>query len=121
MTTPIVRCQFCGAPKYEGHVERHEAACLDNPAVLEELRRLLDDGTGRSIRRRDYLELPDTKPASDKRIADRFHSWDNLARALGLRVADKAPKVGINAPLTDDERFCCQRRLAVERGYYPSK
>ena len=113
----IIRCQYCGEQMNLAHITRHERTCLDSPVLLAELRRLLDDGTGRCIRRKLYMDMV-YRPVSSEALVRRWGSWDASAVALGLAIPDKQPKVGLNAPLTDAERFCCQRRAVVEGAWH---
>ncbi len=122
MTRPmrVNRCRFCGEAFTGNHVEAHERTCLDNPSLLAELRILLDDGTGRCIRRNLYASMS-YRPVAAEGIVRRFGGWDDAAKALGLSIPDKRPKTGWNAPLTDAERHACQRRGSAEQAYYPSR
>jgi hypothetical protein len=116
----VYHCQYCGTPVHGRHVTRHERTCLDNPTVLAELRELLDDGTGRCIRRNLYMKMV-YRPVASEMMVKRFGSWDATAVALGLAIPDKQPKTGWNAPLTDAERNACRLRANTEQAYYPSK
>lgn len=116
----VYHCQHCGTPVHGRHVTRHEAACLDNPTLLAELRRLLDDGAGRCVRRKSYTDRV-YRPVASEAMVRRWGSWDATAVALGLAVPDKMPRVGLNSPLTDAERNVCQRRASEEWAYYPSR
>ena len=116
----VYHCQYCGEPAHIAHVARHEACCLDNPTLLEELRRLLDDGTGRCVRRKMYTDRV-YRPVSSHEIVRHFGSWDAAAVALGLAIPDKIPMTGLNAPLTDAERNACKRRASAEWSYYPCR
>ena len=86
---------------------------MSNAAFRRRVRNALDDGTGRARRRKAYDALPD-KPVSSAWILQRFGTWDAAAEAFGL---DAVVAEGLNAPLTEAERFCCQRRARVEMGW----
>ena len=116
----INHCRYCGQPMGGNHVVVHERTCLHNPALLAELQRILDDGTGRCIRRKIYASM-EYRPVAAEGIVRHFGSWDAAAKALGLSIPDKRPKTGWNAPLTDAERHACQRRGSAEQAYYPSR
>lgn len=73
----------------------------------------MDDGTGRARRRKAYDALAD-KPVSSAWLLQRFGTWDAAAEFFGL---DAVAVEGLNAPLTNAERFCCQRRAALEMGW----
>lgn len=107
-------CRHCGNA-FTRNVQRHEKICLANPEVLAAVRAKVDDGTGRIINREVYDAMPD-KPISSTTLRNWFGGWQESARALGLVHGN-----GLDAPLTEAERYCCQRRLAQEQAYYPSK
>ena len=102
------------------HVVAHERTCLHNPALLAELQRILDDGTGRCVRRKVYMEMA-YRPIASEALVRKWGSWDAAAVALGLAISDKTPQVGLNAPLTDAERNACKRRASAEWSYYPCR
>jgi hypothetical protein len=107
-------CRYCGA-MFARNILRHESVCPDNPSVMAKVRAMVDDGTGRIINREVYDAMPD-KPVSSTTLRHRFGGWQETAKALGLIHGN-----GLDAPLTEAERYCCQRRLAQEQAYYPSK
>ena len=102
-------CRHCGNA-FTRNVQRHERICLANPEVLAAVRAMVDDGTGRIINREVYDAMPD-KPVSSTTLRHRFGGWQETAKALGLIHGN-----GLDAPLTEAERYCCQRRAAVETG-----
>ncbi len=116
----INHCRYCGQPMGSNHVVVHERTCLHNPALLAELQRILDDGTGRCVRRKSYTDRV-YRPVASEAMVRKWGSWDATAVALGLAVPDKMPRVGLNSPLTDAERNACQRRASEEWAYYPSR
>ncbi len=116
----INHCRYCGQPMGGNHVVVHERTCLHNPALLAELQRILDDGTGRCVRRKVYMEMA-YRPIASKALVRKWGSWDAAAVALGLAISDKQPKTGWNAPLTDAERNACRLRANTEQAYYPSR
>ena len=109
----IFRCRYCNAQQSSHQITQHENYCLKNASFRRSIRNALDDGTGQARRRKAYDALPN-KPVSSAWILQRFGTWDAAAEAMGL---DATVTEGINVPLTDAERFCCQRRARVEMGW----
>ena len=120
MARRLDRCPHCGEFYDDFHYATHRRTCLQDPDILDAIRRLADDGTGRAINRAAYRELPD-KPVSDDHIARTFGSWREAMQRLGLLPPPRQRNDPLNAPLSDAERFACRRRYDVECAYYPSK
>ena len=118
----MLKCQHCGNLVQSQKWGVHERTCLHDPAVMEVVRRFVDDGNGRAIMRREYERLEET-PVSGDFIYRTFGSWDAATDAMGLK---RAPKTArrldmLNGPLTDEERHCCARRYELEAAPYISE
>ena len=105
-------CPHCGESYDIRHIATHIDVCVFQPGKLARLRDELDDGTGRIVARNEY-ERRNSRSVSADWLRKRFGSWDKLADALGLASSRLR---GLNAPLTDAERHCCQRRGMLESG-----
>ena len=116
----LERCPHCGEYWKATHYTTHRRTCLKDPDLLDAIRRMCDDGTGRAIQRTQYREIPDT-PVSDDHIARTFGSWNAAMKRLGLLPPLRRRYDPLNAPLTDEERHTCMRRYEAEYAYYPSK
>lgn len=118
----LLKCPHCGNLIQHQKWSVHSRTCLYDPAIREVVRKLLDDGTGRAIMRREYERLENT-PVSADFIYRTFGGWDAATDAMGLARAPKTPRRvdALNRPLSDDERHCCMRRLVNEEAWYPSK
>ena len=119
----MVKCEHCGKefPRVN-HLKRHAPACLGNPAVVAALRQAIDDGTGRGMQRNRYKRSAGAF-ISDCHLSRQFGGWSGVCEFLGLLppYLELGRQGGLNAPLTDAERHCCQRRAQAERMWYPSK
>lgn len=119
----VYRCRYCNEPFNSTNILRHEDVCFENERFLTELRRIIDDGTGRAMSRVTYRRLA-VRPVSDDHLSRTFGGWDAVAEFLGLAKPFREigrKRTGLNAPLTDAERHCCTLRMAAEQAYYPSK
>lgn len=119
----IYHCRYCHQPFTATTITRHEDVCFEDPSLIEALRRIIDDGTGRAISRVNYRRLAN-RPVSDDHLARTLGGWDAVAEFLGLAKPFREigrKRTGLNAPLTDAERHCCTLRMAAEQAYYPSK
>jgi hypothetical protein len=121
----MYKCRHCGVEFSGRHIDRHEHACLHNAALVAQLKTMIDDGNGRAVNRSVFRRRTD-KPVSDAFLVESFGSWDAVADHFGLLHPLSLNKGWpgsrmLNAPLTDAERFCCQRRAVQEGAWHSSR
>jgi hypothetical protein len=117
----MTACQHCQRPYNGRAIGTHERFCPERPEVAAAIMAALPDPDRPGFARRsdDYERAASgTGATSIKALVKHFGSWLAACERFGLRVhslrGGSRGCIGLNAPLTDDERHACARRGVVE-------